>query len=106
MPAIAAVAALYFARDIFIPLALAILLSFALEPLVMLLQRWHFGRVASVIAAVLLAFVVIFGVAAANAAIGGPVPFGTPFTILCALTLMSLVVGPFAAAAALRQGME
>ena len=41
-----------------------------------------------------------------NAAIVGPVPFGTPFTLLCALTLMSLVVGPFAAAAALRQGPE
>src|SRR5580698_1688770 len=50
--------------------------------------------------------VLIFGVAAANAAIVGPVPFGTPFTILCALTLMSAVVGPFAAAAALRQGLE
>jgi heme exporter protein B len=50
--------------------------------------------------------VLIFGVAAANAAVGGPVPFGTPFTVLCALTLASLVVGPFAAAAALRQEME
>jgi len=50
--------------------------------------------------------VLIFGVAAANAAVGGTVPFGTPFTILCALTLASLVVGPFAAAAALRQEME
>ncbi len=50
--------------------------------------------------------VLIFGVAASNAAIIGPVPFGTPFTILCALTLMSLVVGPFAAAAALRHGLE
>ncbi len=46
--------------------------------------------------------VLIFGVAAANAARGGPVAFGTPFTILCALTLMSLVIGPFAAAATLR----
>lgn len=50
--------------------------------------------------------VLIFGVAASNAAVVGPVPFGTPFTILCALTLMSLVVGPFAAAAALRAGQE
>jgi heme exporter protein B len=49
--------------------------------------------------------VLIFGVAASNAAIAGPLPFGTPFTILCALTLVSLVVGIFAAAAALR-GME
>ena len=50
--------------------------------------------------------VLIFGVAASNAAIVGPVPFGTPFSILCALTLMSLVIGPVAAAIALRQGLE
>jgi len=56
------VAALYFAREIFVPLALAILLSFALGPLVLLLRRWYFGRIPSVIAAVLLAFLVIFGV--------------------------------------------
>jgi heme exporter protein B len=46
--------------------------------------------------------VLIFGVAASDAAIVGPVPFGTPFTILCALSLASLVIGPVAAAAALR----
>ena len=39
--------------------------------------------------------VLIFGVAASNAAIIGPLPFGTPFTILCALMLTSLVVGIF-----------
>jgi heme exporter protein B len=50
--------------------------------------------------------VLIFGVAASNAAIVGPVPFGTPFTILCALTLVSLVIGPVAAGATLRHGME
>jgi len=50
--------------------------------------------------------VLIFGVGAANAALVGPTPFGAPFTILCALTLASLVVGPFAAAAALRQEIE
>jgi heme exporter protein B len=50
--------------------------------------------------------VLIFGVAAANAAVAGPVPFGTPFTVLCGLTLMSLVVGTFAAAAALRQDLD
>jgi heme exporter protein B len=50
--------------------------------------------------------VLIFGVAAANAAFAGAAPFGTPFTVLCALTLASLVIGPFAAAAALRQEME
>jgi heme exporter protein B len=50
--------------------------------------------------------VLIFGVTASNAAIVGPIPFGTPFTILCALTLMSAVVGPIAAAATLRQGLD
>jgi heme exporter protein B len=50
--------------------------------------------------------VLIFGVAAANAAIVGPVPFGTPFAMLCALTLISLVIGPLAAGVALRQGLE
>jgi heme exporter protein B len=50
--------------------------------------------------------VLIFGVAASNTAIVGPVPFGVPFTILSALTLMSAVIGPFAAAAALRHGLE
>jgi len=49
--------------------------------------------------------VLIFGVAASNAAIVGPLPFGTPFTILAALSLISLVIGPFAAAAALRHGL-
>jgi heme exporter protein B len=50
--------------------------------------------------------VLIFGVATANAAIAGGAPFGPPFTILCALSLASLVIGPFAAAAALRFGLE
>jgi len=50
--------------------------------------------------------VLIFGVAAANAAIDGNQPFGPAFTILCALSLISLVLGPVAAAAALRHGLE
>ena len=50
--------------------------------------------------------VLIFGVAASNAAVTGPVPFGTPFTALVALTLASVVLGPFAAAAALRHGLD
>ena len=50
--------------------------------------------------------VLIFGVAAANAAILGGAAFGPPFTILGALSLASLVIGPFAAAVALRQGLE
>jgi heme exporter protein B len=50
--------------------------------------------------------VLIFGVAASNTALTGPVPFGTPFTVLVALTLASVVLGPFAAAAALRHGLD
>jgi heme exporter protein B len=50
--------------------------------------------------------VLIFGVTASNAAIVGPVGFGAPFMILCALTLGSVVIGAFAAAAALRHGLE
>jgi heme exporter protein B len=50
--------------------------------------------------------VLIFGVAASNAAIVGPAPFGPPFGVLCALSLMSIVIGPFAAALALRYGLD
>jgi len=50
--------------------------------------------------------VLIFGVAATTAAIVGPLPFGQPFTILVGLSLMSVVLGPIAAAAALRFGLE
>ena len=64
------------------------------------------GLVLPVLVLPLTVPVLIFGVAASNAAIVGPVPFGTPFAILCALTLMSLVLGPFAAAATLRHGLE
>jgi heme exporter protein B len=50
--------------------------------------------------------VLIFGVAASQAAISGELPFGTPFSILCALSLVSFVIGPFAAAASLRHGLD
>jgi predicted PurR-regulated permease PerM len=45
---------------VFVPIALAILLSFVLAPLVRLLQRWHVPRAVSVIGVVALAFVAIF----------------------------------------------
>jgi predicted PurR-regulated permease PerM len=51
---------LYFGREVFVPIALAILLSFVLAPLVELLQRWHIPRGLSVISVVLLAFLSIF----------------------------------------------
>jgi predicted PurR-regulated permease PerM len=55
------IVALYFGRAVFVPLALAVLLSFALAPLVMRLRRWRFNRVLSVLAAVIIAFSIITG---------------------------------------------
>jgi heme exporter protein B len=48
----------------------------------------------------------IFGVIASNAVANGQPLFGAPFSILCALSLVGLVVGPFAAAASLRRGLD
>lgn len=60
------------------------------------------GLIVPVLVAPLTVPVLIFGVSAANAALGGTVPFLTPFLILCATSLMAIVVGTIAAAAALR----
>jgi len=49
------VAAMYFAQDVLIPLALAVLLTFLLTPLVMRLERRRLGRIPSVIIVVTLA---------------------------------------------------
>ncbi|HSU53382.1 MAG TPA: AI-2E family transporter [Candidatus Dormibacteraeota bacterium] len=53
------VAALYFARLVFIPIALAILLSFLLAPLVLRLRHWGLGRVPSTLLVVLLSFLLV-----------------------------------------------
>ena len=58
------IAALYFGREIFIPMALAVLLSFALGPAVVLLRRWYVNRVVAVVAVVVLAFALIVGIGA------------------------------------------
>jgi predicted PurR-regulated permease PerM len=54
------IAALFFGRDIFVPVALAILLSFVLAPFVIRLHSWRVPRTASVLIVVALAFSVIF----------------------------------------------
>ena len=61
------VAGLYIGRDVLIPIAIAVLLSFVLGPLVHLLRKWHFGRFLSVAASVVMAL----GVAAALATMIG-----------------------------------
>jgi predicted PurR-regulated permease PerM len=51
---------LYFGREIIIPIALAILLSFVLAPLVGLLQRMRVPRGLAVVSVVVIAFALIF----------------------------------------------
>jgi predicted PurR-regulated permease PerM len=59
--AVIIVATLYFGRDVFVPVALAILLSFVLAPIVRFLQGIHIPRGIAVVGVVLLAFGGIFG---------------------------------------------
>lgn len=60
------------------------------------------GLLVSVLVLPLVIPVLIFGVSAANGAIDSTAPFLAPFLILTALTMFFAVIGPFAAAAALR----
>jgi heme exporter protein B len=64
------------------------------------------GLLISVIVLPLVIPVLIFGVSAAYAAVNDPDPFWPPFMILCALSLFFAVLGPIAAAAALRWSAE
>src|SRR5690242_8515159 len=57
------VAALYFARDVFIPLALAILLGFALSPIVTLLRRLRLPKAPAVLIVVAIALALVGGFA-------------------------------------------
>lgn len=66
------------------------------------------GRSGLLVAVLVLPFtipVLIFGVSATYA-VSGPMPLAPPLLVLAALTLLSAVVAPVAAAAALRIGME
>jgi predicted PurR-regulated permease PerM len=58
--AVIIVTMLYFGREIIIPIAMAILLSFVLAPLVGLLQRIRIPRGLAVVSVVIFAFAVIF----------------------------------------------
>ena len=57
-----AIVGLYFGRDIFVPFAVAVLLSFALAPLIEWLRRRGLPRIAAVLLAVALAFTVLGGI--------------------------------------------
>jgi hypothetical protein len=57
------VAILYFAQDVLLPIAVSILLAFVLTPLSAWLERMSLPRIASVLAAVVLAFTVLGAIA-------------------------------------------
>jgi predicted PurR-regulated permease PerM len=59
------IAALYLGREVFVPVALAILFSFVLAPLVKLLQKIRLPRSIAVISVVICAFAIIAGLAMA-----------------------------------------
>jgi predicted PurR-regulated permease PerM len=54
------VTALYFAREVLVPVALAVLFSFVLAPFVVRLQSWRVPRTLSVLVAVSVGFSIIF----------------------------------------------
>ena len=52
------IAVLYFAREIFVPFAFALILTFLLTPVVAFLQRLRIGRVVSVLVTVLVSIAI------------------------------------------------
>ena len=61
--AVVVIAALYFAREVLLPITVAVILSFMLAPLVARFQRWHVPHVAAVLLAVLIAIGIVGGIA-------------------------------------------
>lgn len=68
LPILLIVATLYLGREFFMPIALAILISFLLAPIVRKFERWHFGRIGSVVTVTILAFALLIGL---GAVVGG-----------------------------------
>lgn len=64
------------------------------------------GLLVSILILPLAIPVLIFGVSAAYAAVEDPAPFLPPFLILCAITMFFAVIGPLAAAAAIRASTD
>lgn len=58
---VVAIAALYFARRILIPLSLAALLAFLLTPVVRRLEAWRLGRIPAVVSVLLVSFTLLAG---------------------------------------------
>jgi len=66
--AVVVVGVLYFARDVLVPIVLAVLMSFVLAPLIALLQRLRCPRILAVFLVVLAAFSVLFALGGLMAA--------------------------------------
>ena len=62
LSAAAVIAVLYFGKDFFLPLVLAVLITFLLAPLTRRLESWHLGRIGSVIITTVLSFTVIVAI--------------------------------------------
>jgi predicted PurR-regulated permease PerM len=58
----AVIGALYLGRTVLMPMALAVLFAFLLNPIVDLLERAHLGRIGSVLISLVLSFVLFFAV--------------------------------------------
>ena len=69
--AVVVLAALYFGRDVFIPIVVAVLLAFVLAPFVDLLRRLRLGRVFAVIIATLLALGIVLSLGLVIGLAGG-----------------------------------
>ncbi len=88
------VAALYFGRELLVPLVLALLLAFVLAPAVGLLQRARVPHPAAVLFTVLLAFAMIFGVGAVVGGQASQLTTGLPrYEAIIRDKLSSLAVG-------------
>src|ERR1700760_1186561 len=61
VPVVAALAVLYVAKDVLIPLCLASLVAFLLTPAVTHFERWRLGRIPSVILVIFIAFSMVAG---------------------------------------------
>jgi predicted PurR-regulated permease PerM len=68
VPILLVVATLYLGREFFMPIALAVLISFLLAPIVRQFEHWRFGRIGSVVTVTLLAFGLLVGL---GAVVGG-----------------------------------
>ncbi|WP_375465636.1 AI-2E family transporter [uncultured Methylobacterium sp.] len=75
---VSAMAALYFGRDIIVPVTLAILLSFVLVPAVRALRRIRVPRVPAVLLVVVVVFGALFGIGSLIAREGGQLAADLP----------------------------